>query len=126
MNHLEAKSRVMQLMPDMPGWPVHWNTATGPAPPWIVVRLLNAGIALNEAVNVTCRVWELDIRVVGADEDGVNIACERLQDAFDGRHPDGMAALVPYRDSGVYASELTDPRTGCAYVMRVLSWRGGA
>ena len=123
--HLDAKRRVMGLLPVMDGWAVFEDVATGAHPPWIVVRFGQIGRALSEAVAVTSRIYTLEVRVVGASADSVNVACDRYQEALDGRHPDGMGALVPDVDSGVYAAELTDPDTGFQYVMRVLSWRCG-
>lgn len=125
LGHLDAKGRVRRLLPAMDGWRVYEDVATGPAPPWIVVRFGQSGRDTSEAVAVTSRLFTLDVRVVAASADAVNVACERYQEALDGAHPAGMGALVPASDSGVYASELTDPATGAPYVMRVLSWRVG-
>ncbi|RSX56772.1 hypothetical protein [Bifidobacterium samirii] len=125
MNANEAARRVMALKPALDGWRVYEHTAHGGAPPWIVLGVDQTGCDVNEAVNVTSRRFTLTARIVGHDAQGVNIVCDRLQDAFDGRHPDGMGALVPYSDSGVYASELTDPETSQQYPMRVLTWRFG-
>ncbi|PLS23786.1 hypothetical protein BLI708_00370 [Bifidobacterium imperatoris] len=125
MKTSEAKDLIWALLPSMPHWRVYEDVATGPAPPWIVWRVRSTDRTVNEAVNVTSRLFELDIRVVAAYANDVDSACEAFMTALDGVHPRGMGALVPYSDSGVYASELTDPETGQAYVMRVISWRFG-
>ncbi|WP_143248884.1 hypothetical protein [Bifidobacterium tissieri] len=123
---MEAKQRVLALMPDMSGWTVYPDgVATGAHPPWIVVQFDEIDRGLSEAVRATGCLWRLTIRVVGETPDGVNVACARLHDRLDGRMPDRMGALIPYSDSSVYASELTNPSTSTAYVMRVLTWRVG-
>lgn len=122
---LEAKRRVNAIRPALDGWAVYDDVATAPAPPWIVMSVTQAGRDVSEALAVTSRLYTLTVRVVGVGADGVNIACERCLEAFDGHRPEGMGALVPYSDSGVYESELTNPETGRAYPMRVISWRFG-
>ena len=125
VNALEAKRRVAALRPSLDGWNVYDDVAAAPAPPWIVMSVTQIGRDVNEAVDVTSRLYTLTARVVGVGADGVNVACERCMEAFDGRHPEGMGALVPYSDSGVYDSGLTNPQTGRDYPMRVLAWRFG-
>ncbi|PLS25968.1 tail completion protein gp17 [Bifidobacterium parmae] len=126
MNSRSVKTLVRGMLPDMPHWRVYEDVATGPSPPWIVWRVRETSRLLGEAVNVTGHVWELDVRVVAAFASDVDAACETIMDALDGRMPAGMGALVPDKDSGVYASELTSPDTGQAFVMRVVTWRFGA
>lgn len=125
MSIKDVKTLVRDLLPGMPHWRVYEDMATGPRPPWIVWRVRETSRSLSEAEMVTGRLYELDVRVVAPFAADVDAACETIMDAFDGRHPAGMGALVPYKDSGVYPSELTDPATGGAYVMRVLTWRFG-
>lgn len=121
----QAKRRILALMPPLDGWPVYEDMALADAPPWVVVSVTQTGRDVNEAVNVTGRLFTLTVRVVGGSVDGVDHVCDLLQDAFDGRRPESMSALVPWSDSGTYPSELTDPQTGRPHPMRVLAWRVG-
>lgn len=122
---LDAKQRILTLMPPMPGWTVYHDMATGMSPPWIVIRIRETGRDLTEAVAVTNRMITVDVRVVSDTADGIDIACMQYQQALDGVHPQGMGALVPYTDSGIYSSDVLNTATSTPFLMRVLTWRCG-
>ena len=101
---VEVRKAVMALVPDMPGWKVYEDVATGQSPPWIVVRVSETGRSGAEDLHAVSHDGVLDIRVVGREGDGISIAMDRLKDSL-------------------YAAELTDPKTSVPFLMRVLTWR---
>ncbi|OXN01479.1 hypothetical protein [Bifidobacterium vansinderenii] len=126
MNYQTARQTILKHIPTLTGWTTYPDgIATGPHPPWIVISFRETTRDTTEALAVTTHHATLTIRVVGESETGVNIACEKLQNAIDGVSPEGMSALVPDVDSGTYPSELQQPHTSTPYIMRVLSWQTG-
>ena len=124
--YANARAAVIGLLPELKGWKVYTDgIATGAKPPWIVVSMSEDGRQVSEGGHTTNHLGKLDIRVVSLSELGIGIVCDRLTAALDGAHADGVSALIPDVDSGVYASELVDTDTSTPYLMRVLTWRIG-
>ena len=127
-SYLDARSSVVTLLPDTPGWTVYADgVATGSSPPWIVVSFTETDRETVEGGATTNHVGRLDVRVVGPSETGIGIVCDRLIHELDHARPasGGVAPLVPFTDSGVYASDLMVPDSNVPFLMRVLQWRTG-
>ena len=126
-SYLDVSDSVIALIPVIPGWESRTFTggvSTGQSPPWIVASFSEDGRSTSEGGSVTSHSGKLDVRVVSTSASSVGVACERISSALDFARPGHrVSQLVPDRDSGVYASELTQPDTGIPYVMRVLTWR---
>lgn len=125
--YAQARAAVIALLPELKGWTVYTDgIATGAHPPWVVVSLSENGREHTERLATTNHLATLDIRVVGSSELGIGIVCDKLTAALDGASPgNGVASLLPDKDSGVYASDLVATGTSTPYLMRVLTWRTG-
>lgn len=121
----EATSAVRALVPELPGWDVYEDVATGQSPPWVVVRVTETGRDGAEDLHTVSHGGMLDIRIVARTGKAISIVADRLQAALDGAVPDDgrISRLLPDQDSGTYASELTVTDTSTPYLMRVLTWR---
>lgn len=121
----EATSAVRALVPELPGWDVYEDVATGQSPPWVVVRVTETGRDGAEDLHTVAHDGMLDIRIVARTGKAISIVADRLQAALDGAvSGDGrISRLLPDQDSGTYASELTVTDTSTPYLMRVLTWR---
>lgn len=121
----EATSVVRALVPELPGWDVYEDVATGQSPPWVVVRVTETGRDGAEDLHTVSHDGMLDIRIVARTGKAISIVADRLQAALDGAVPgDGRTSrLLPDQDSGTYASELTVTDSSTPYLMRVLTWR---
>ena len=121
----EATSAVRALVPELPGWDVYEDVATGQSPPWVVVRVTETGRDGAEDLHTVSHDGMLDIRIVARTGKAISIVADRLQSALDGAVPDDerISRLLPDQDSGTYASELTVTDTPTPYLMRVLTWR---
>lgn len=125
-SYLQARKSVISLLPTLQGWDVYTDgIATGASPPWVVVSLSEVNRESAENMRTTNHLGKLTIRVVGMSESGISAVCDKLMSALDGIKPDDAATLCPDHDSGVYASELINPKTSTPFLMRVLSWRTG-
>lgn len=121
----ESTSAVRALVPELPGWDVYEDVATGQSPPWVVVRVTETGRDGAEDLHTVSHDGMLDIRIVARTGKSISIVADRLQSALDGAVPGdgGTSRLLPDQDSGTYASELTVTDTSTPYLMRVLTWR---
>ena len=121
----EATSAVRALVPELPGWDVYEDVATGQSPPWVVVRVTETGRDGAEDLHTVSHDGMLDIRIVARTGKSISIVADRLQASLDGAVPDDrrISRLLPDQDSGTYASELTVTDTSTPYLMRVLTWR---
>lgn len=122
--YLQARSRILDAIPDMDGWTVHRDGQAPPSatPPWVVVSVRETGRARAESGYAGAVLLEVRLTVVSAGEASVNAKCEQLHDLLDNLRPDGLGPLTALRDSGSYPSDLTDTRTGMAWTMRVLQF----
>ena len=127
VTYVQARTAVLNLLPDLPGWPLHVGVpAQGASPPWVVVAFSEHNRYGTEAGRTSTHIGRLDVRVVGESDESIGIVCGKLQAALDGAWPgNGFSKLVPERDSGVYSAELVSPLTGSPFAMRVLTWTVG-
>ncbi len=125
ITHMEARRRILNMVPDCKGWARYEDVAqSGHDPPWIVLKFVQDELLVTEALAVTTKLAMLEIRVVGDTADGIGVICDRMCDALQGAWPGRPFGRIRLDvDSGVYASELVSTTTNLPYLMRVLRFR---
>lgn len=125
LTHIEARRRILNMVPATPGWRRFEDVAQSSAhPPWIVLKFVQDGQLDTEALAVTTRLATLEIRVVGDTADGIGVICDKMCDALQGAWPGRPFGRISLDvDSGVYPSELVSTVTNLPFLMRVLRFR---
>lgn len=125
ITHMEARRRVLAMVPNCPGWTRYEDVAqSGHDPPWIVLKFVQDELLVTEALAVTTKLATLEIRVVGDTADGIGVICDKMCDALQGAWPGPPFGRIRLDvDSGVYASELVSTKTNLPFLMRVLRFR---
>ena len=98
ITHMEARRRVLAMVPNCKGWARYEDVAqSGKDPPWIVIKFIENQRLVTESLAVTTKLATLEIRVVGDTADGIGVICDKmcdaLQGAWPGPPPDARAAF---------------------------------
>ena len=125
ITHMEARRRVLAMVPNCKGWARYEDVAqSGKDPPWIVIKFIENQRLVTESLAVTTKLATLEIRVVGDTADCIGVICDKMCDALQGAGPGRPFGRIRRDvDSGVYASELVSTTTNLPFLMRVLRFR---
>lgn len=125
ITHMQARHRILAMVPACPGWKQYEDVAqSGKDPPWIIVKFVQNDRLTAESLSTTTRLAVLELRVVGDTADGIGVICDKLITTLDGAYPGRpFGRIVLDVDSGVYPSELVSTVTNLPFLMRVLRFR---